>query len=913
LKPHLRLIALLGIIVPRRLRADWRQEWEAELRFRETLLADWDRLDWRNRLDLLRRSASAFWDALWLQPSRLEDEMLQDVRYALRMLLKTPAFTAVAVISLGLGIGANAAIFSLLDVVLLKTMPVKDPEQLVFVERAGASDYKRSSNIDHAVFERLRDEHPMLSRLCFFAYVTRINASYDGRAEVVEGQLVSGGFFHVLGVQPAAGRMFTEEDDQASSQKAAVISYGYWRRRFGLNPGIIGQAVNLNNIPFAIVGVAPPGFFGVISGNAPDIFVPSTAAEGLLPPRLRVTGGPLPFVLARLSPGADQNQVTAAATLIFQQARLSEAGSQLTPEQQLSIRQQKLALLPASHGVSEFGRQYAEPLRLLMAVVALVLLVACANVANLLMARAAARRKEIGMRLALGASRLRLMRQLLTESLLLGLLGGCFGLLLARWCTGLLFSVVSSGRNPVTAASPSPLYLNVAVDGRVLGFALLVSLLATVLFGLAPALGAARPELSRALNASTRDLNPTARFPWDRILVVAQVALSLSLVVAAGLFVHSLINLRRKDIGFKPENVLVFSVDPQLVGYQGQRIATLYKTMIERINEIPGVRSSSLSRQGLLNGGGTQGSITVPGRTPDPEEDQIIQTSNGTEWNAPNLCQVGPRFFETAGMTLLSGRDFGPQDHETAAKVAVVNESFARYYFGPGDPIGRRFDRGPDNGGEVEIVGVIKDAKLVDIQEPNQRTFYIPYIQDPSSWRETTFQVRTTGEPLDMVASIRHQVESIEPNLSIFKLKTLDTQVDEALGQQRLVATLATLFGALALLLATVGLYGVLSYSITRRTREIGIRMALGARPVKVLLMMLGEAYGMTLGGVAIGIGASLAAGRLIAGMLFGLLPSDPLTLVLAVIVMMAAALLAAWFPARRASQLDPMTALRQE
>jgi predicted permease len=910
-KPHLWLIALVGVIVPRRLRADWRQEWEAELRCRERLLAEWERLDWRNKLDLLRRSLGAFWDALLLQPKRLEDEMFQDLRYGVRMLLKNPGFTALAVLSLALGIGANAAIFSLLDAVLLKMLPVKQPEQLVFLEQSGAPEFKRSSNISYAAFERLRAQSQVLSGACFFSYTTRLNASLNGQGEIVEGQMVSGGFFSVLGVDAVAGRTFTEADDKETSAAAvAVISYKYWQQRFGMNPNAVGQTVVLNSAPVTIIGVAPPEFFGVIIGNAPDIFLPSATGERILPRRFRFRADSLPFVLARLKPGVAP-QAGAALSLLLQQSLLEEAGSQLPPEKQQAIQRQTMKLLPADQGFSMLRQQFSAPLRLLMAVVGLVLLIACANVANLLLARAAARRKEIAVRLALGASRLRLIRQLLTESLLLALAGGVAGLLLAAWCSGLLLAVVSSGRNPVT--NGSRLSLNAPLDGRVVGFTVLVSLLAVVLFGLAPAWRATRLELSPTLKDNARAWGGSGRFRWGQTLVVAQVALSLALLIGAGLFVRSLSKLKSTDIGFKRENVLLFSVDPQLIRYQKEQIAGLYKQMLERITTVPGVQSVSLARQGLLNGGGTQGSITVPGHASTADENSITQTREGSVYNAPWLCQVGPRFFETAGMTLLRGRDFGPQDHETARKVAVVNEAFARYYFGNADPLGQRFDRGKNDGGEVEIIGVVKDAKAVSIREQTPRTFYVPFLQDPGAWRETTFQVRTAGNPLHLVAEIRRAVQGVDPNLPLFRVRTLEAQVDESLGQERLVATLASLFGALALLLACAGLYGVLSYSVSQRTHEIGIRLALGAPPGRVLWMVLRETYALVLAGIVIGAAASFAAGRLIASMLFGLTPTDPVTALLAVILMIGVASLAGWLPARRAARVAPLVALRHE
>ena len=906
------LIRLIGVIVPRRLRADWRQEWEAELHYRETLLSEWDKLNWKAKLDLLRRSLGAFWDALWLQPQRLEDEMFQDLRFGVRGLINNPAFTVMAVLSLALGISVNAAIFSLFDAVLLRTLPITHPEQLVFLEQNGATQNKRSSNISYAAFEHLHSQSQSLESACFFSYATRVNANLNGQSEVVEGQLVSGGFFSTLGVSATTGRVFTETDDKEGSGEAvAVISYNYWQRQFALNPSVVGRSVVLNSTPFTIIGVAPPEFFGAIVGNAPDIFLPSIAGEQILPRRVRFRDSLLPFVLARLKPDVNEQRAAAEVTLLFQQTALEEAGTQLTPEKQQAIQQQTLKLLPASQGFSALRQQFSKPLRLLMAVVALVLLIACANVANLLLARAATRRKEIAVRMALGARRFRLIRQLLAESLLLALAGGAAGLFLASWCSGLLVAVVANGRNPLT--NGTQLSLTVPLDYRIVIFTTIVSLLTAILFGLAPAWRATRLELSPTLKDHSRTASRGAGLPWGKMLVIAQVAISMVLLIGAGLFVRSLSKMRSLDIGFKRENVLLFSVDPQLIGYQRERIAALYKQMLERIAATPGVSSVSLSRQGMLNGGGTQGSITVPGYTSDPQENQMIKTSEGVEWNAPWFGQVGPRFFETAGMTILRGRDFGPQDNEAARKVAVVNESFAQYYFGSEDPVGKVFDRGKEDGGEVEIVGVVKDAKSVSIREQTPRTFYVPFLQDPSSWRETIFQVRTAGEPLSLVGTIRGEVQKIDPSLSIFRERTLETQVDESLGQERLVATLSSLFGALALLLACAGLYGVLSYSVSQRTHEIGIRMALGAQPSNVRWMVLRENYLLIGIGIVIGMAVSLAASRLITSLLFGLTPTDPITLLLSVLLMIAVASLAGWLPAQRASGVAPMTALRHE
>jgi predicted permease len=835
-------------------------------------------------------------------------DLWQDLRFGARMLRKQPGFSLIAVLTLALGIGANAAIFSLLDAVLLKTLPVKRPEQLVFLE-SGAPKFKRSSNISYAEFERLRSQEQALSGACFFSYTTRVNANVSGQSEAVEGQMVSGGFFSVLGVPAMIGRVFTEVDDsESAAQAVAVISHRHWQRRFGGNPEVIGQSVNLNGAPFMIIGVTPPEFFGVILGNAPDIFLPSVAGERILPRRSQFRDSSLPFILARLNPHLSAPQAAAALTLTLQQSRLAEAGG--APEKQQAIQKQPVNLPSAAQGFSGLRRQYSQPLRLLLAAVALVLLIACANVANLLLARAMARRKEIAMRLALGAGRFRLIRQLLAESLLLALLGGATGLLLASWCSGLLVGVFASGRNPIT--SGSQLSLNVTLDARVLGFTALVSLLAAVVFGLAPAWRATRLELSPVLKDNAGGVGDGGRVRWGQMLVVMQVALSLMLLIGAGLLVRSLSKLKSADLGFQRENILLFSVDPQLIGYQRDQIGPLYRRMLERIGTVPGIQSVTLARQGLLSGGGTQGSVKVPGHTPSADENTFTDKGGEKEWNAPWFAQVGPRYFETLGMTLLRGRDFTAQDHETSMKVAVINEAFARYYFGNEDPLGQRFDRGND-GGEVEIIGVVKDAKANSIQEQTPRTFYVPFLQDPGAWRETTFQIRTAGEPTNLASAVRNVVQEIESNLSLFRVRTLAAQIDESIGQERLVTTLASLFGLLALLLTCAGLYGVLSYSVTQRALEIGVRMALGAQTGDVLRLVIGQGMRLVAPGILLGLAGAYGATRWIASFLYEVRAVDWPTYSLIAVLLLAVALLACWIPARRATKVDPLVALRSE
>ena len=835
---------------------------------------------------------------------------MNDLRYSLRVLIKNPAFTAMAVLSLALGIGANAAIFSLLDAVLLKTLPVKQPEQLVFLE-SGEASVKRSTNISYRAYEQMRAQKELLEDACYFGFATRINASFNGSPEVIEGQLVSGSFFSTLGVDAALGRTFTQaEDGEGATQQVAVISDRYWKRRFGSSPLIVGQNLIVNNRPFTVVGVTPPEFFGAIVGSVPDVFLPSRTGELILPRRTRISDSTLPFILARLARGVDETQARSALSLVLQQAALAEVGPDVSPEKQQAIQQLTMRLLPARQGFNALRQEFSAPLRLLMIVVGLVLLIACANVANLLLARAAAREKEIALRLALGASRWRIVKQLLTESLLLALLGGGLGLLLAAWSSSLLLSVLSSGQNSFSAGAP--LSLSVPLDLRIVGFTALVSLAAAIVFGLAPAWRATRLDLTPSLKEG-RPTGGGRRFGWGHTLVVTQVAMSLTLLVGAGLFIRSLGKLRSVDLGFQREHVLVFSVDPQLIGYRREQIGPLYKQMLERIGAVPGVTSASLARQGLLSGSGTQGSITVPGFTPPPQENQISRAGDRVALDVPYLSQVGPNFFRTLGMTIVRGRDIGTQDNETSPRVAVVNEAFARYYFDKQDPIGRRFDRGENDGGEVEIVGVVKDAKADSIKEQTPRTFYVPFLQDPSSWRETTFQVRTSGDPLAVVAALRHEVQALEPNLPVFRVKTLEQQVDETLGQERLVTTLASLFGVLALLLACAGLYGVLSYSVSRRTREIGIRMALGAKRGDVLRLFLRQGMMLVLFGLIIGLAAAFAVTRFASSLLFGVSNTDFTTFVAVALGMVIVGLLACYLPARRATEVDPLISLRSE
>jgi predicted permease len=829
----------------------------------------------------------------------------QDLRYALRMMRRNPGFTAVAVLSLALGIGANTAIFSLVDAVLLKMLPVKDPEQLVFLEKGGIPKVKDSRNLSYAFFERLRAQRDLLAGVCTFNGIS-LNVVVDGQADLAEGQWVSGNFFAVLGVHALLGRIITEDDDKVpGGHPVVVISYNYWQQRFARDPAIVGKSIAVNGHPFTIIGVTPPDFFGVWVGDMPALWAPSMMYAQLVPGQSieEYFNSTLYHVLARLRPEVTEQQASAVLTGLLHQSS-ADTGTQLSGIEPQSLRRLSVALIPASKGLSSLREQFSEPLRILMFVVGLVLLIACANVANLLLARATARRKEIAVRLALGAGRLRLIRQLLTESILLALTGGALGLLFAWWGSNFLLGLVRSGRDPVS--------LKLTLDVRVLGFTAAASLLAGILFGLAPAWRATRVDLIPSLKDSIRSSGAGARMGLGKALVLVQVALSLLLLIGSGLFVRSLGKLKSLDAGFNRENVLLVSTDPQIIGYQGRKIADLYQRILERIKAIPGVRSASFSSERLVGGGGSVniGTVHVRGRPVRPHENTYKWAASGTMPTTP-VCHVGPEYFETVGMTILRGRGFTAQDDENTPRVAIVNETFASHYFGDEDPLGQRFSFDPNSDG-FEIIGIVKDAKYETLRQMSLPMYYLSHLQYHAS-RETTFLIRTAADPAGIITAVREAVREVDANLPLFDIKTLAMQVDESLVQERLIGTVSSFFGLLSLLLAAIGLYGIMAYVVNQRTHEIGIRMALGAQRGAVLRMVMGQGMKLVLIGMALGLAASFAATRLVASYLFGITPTDPVTFVGVPMVLLIVALLACFIPARRASRVDPMVALRDE
>ncbi len=878
--PHLRLIALVGLIVPRRLRADWRQEWEAELQCREMLLADWDRLDRRHKFDLLRRSTSAFWDAVWLQRRRLEDDMFQDLRFGARLLLKNPTFTLIAVVTLALGIGANTAIFTLVDKILIRPLPVERPDQLVtFSTDAGGAP----AIVSYPRYTDLRDGNGVLSGL--LAYTQRPFSVGDGvRNERVIGQMVSGNYFTVLSVQPALGRFFLPEDDRTpGTHPVAVIGHALWQRRFAADPAVVGKKITVNAHDYTVIGVAPAEFVGTTRGTVTDLYVPAMMQPVVMGTDSyleRRTAGWLQL-FGRLKPGVTREQAQAALGLLPDEAGAIPGKKDTW---RLGAPKNQILLLDGSRGYMDRVTDLSLPLKLLMGVVGFVLLIACANVANLLLARASVRQKEIAVRRAIGASRLRIVRQLLTESTILAVLGGCGGLLIAYRVTGVLLRFQEQ-------TNFVPRTFDGSLDGRTLAFTLGLSVLTGTLFSLAPARHASKPDVLSALKAETPAGLP--RWSLRHLLVVAQVALSLVVLIGAGLCVKSLRALQEIEPGFQPAKVLTASFDLGMNGYDEARARKFIPELSERIARLPGVEGVSLAHIVAFSDSFWVSGATIDGYVPQPGERLAF------DFNA-----VGPAYFKTIGTPLVSGREFTDADTADAQRVIVVNETVAQHYWPGQDPVGKRTSRGV-------IVGVVKDTREKGLIEMPHRTIYLPLLQSYSP--DLTLHVRAATDPRALVAALRGELQSMDPTLAIYNVRTLEEQKDGSLYTERLAAALLTLFGVLALTLAAVGIYGVLSYSVTARTREIGIRLTQGAQPLDLLTLVVRQGMALTVVGLVIGVGASYALTRVLQGLLFGVSATDPMTFVVIPLLLAGVALLACWVPARRATRMSPMVALRYE
>src|SRR5262245_12428160 len=921
------LIRMIGVIVPRRLRADWRREWEAELRHREEMLAQWDRLDWRTKLDLLRRSTSAFWDALWLQPKRLEDEMFQDLRFGVRMMFKSKGFTIVAALSLALGIGANTALFSVVDAVLLKTLPVSEPERLVLFEWQAGLPFRTNgmsgTSSEHAlfrydVFEKMRAaaQGSPLSDFFAFAPIYEGIAVVADQAEIVKGQAVSGGYYAGLRAQPILGRAITDEDDKPGAAPVVVLSYQFWQERFGADPSVIGRSLKLNKMSFTIIGVTPPAFTGTLQvGYYPAVTVPIACEPLLRGARSRLGTANEPgtwclHLMGRLKPGATYEQARESLGGAFQGAALeimppprnASEPAQLDPR-----AYPRLVAQSGSRGMLDDRRESSATIYGLFIVVALVLLIACANVANLLLARAALRGPEISVRLAVGAGRWRLIRQLLTESMLLATLGGAVGALFAIWGRSAIQALTDKG------AGLLPNGVEITLNWRVLAFTFAVSLLTGALFGLAPAWRATSQDLTTALKQSRRTTGAVSRL--SKGLIVAQVALSLLILVGAGLFIRTLYNLQHVNLGFNQENLLLFHLQPGQGGYKGEGLLQFYQRLFDRLDNLPGVRAATFLRQQLIDGGDSANTFLLPGET------EMTASRRGTSTQTAR-----ENYFATMEIQLLRGRGFTAQDDQRAPNVAIVNQTFARRYFPNDDALGKRVIFGVSKR-EIEIIGIVADTKYTRQREEDKPLFYTPWRQESAIIGRMYFALRTAGEPTALAATVRQVVQELDSNLPVTEVTTQTARSQATLGQERLYARLLTFFGALALLLAAIGLSGVLAYSVAQRTNEIGIRMSLGAQARDILRLVIGQGMKLVLLGLACGGLGGYGLKRLLAGQyfargawqrqmaeqLYGVEVTDPITFTVIASLLTLVALIACWLPARKAAQVDPLDALRHD
>jgi predicted permease len=840
-------------------------------------------------------------------------DLRRDFVYGARLLAKSPGFTTVAVLSLALGIGANTAIFSLIDSVLLKLLPVKDPQQLVALTdptesgtSIGTSTGERGI-LSTREFEALRDRTQSFSGMLAAQSEqgNRNTASIDGHPpEELRTRLVSGGYFTVLGATTAIGRAFTADDERGpGSAPFAVISYAFWQRRFGGSAAALGSRVHIAKADLTIIGVAQAHFLGEAIGDAPDLWIPLAMQPQIMPGRMWLEDDPAHIaekvmwlhVIGRLKPGISRKQAQANVDVVFKQV-VAEEFSKIS-QSQPGILKQNLVLHDAGAGVSSLRGNMADPLYVLMAVVALVLVIACANVANLLLARATARQKEMGVRLALGAGRARIVRQFLTESLMLSVAGGVLGSLLAVYGVQLLVALVSD-RNGSAALDARP-------DLRVLFFTIGVSLLTGLIFGLAPAWRSARVNVSSTLKEAGRgNTGSGAKIGAGKILVIGQIALSVMLLIGAGWFLRTLRNLENVDLGYPRDKLALVGVDFLSGGYSGERLPIAYNEVRERLARIPGVRAVAYSQNGLFSGSESGDKISVEGYKSQKPQDLHAR------WDA-----AGPNYFATVGIPILLGRDIGPQDVESAESVCVVNEAFAKFYFGTQNPIGKHVtDEFPDTRKTFTIVGVARDARDHSLRREIFRRFYLSALQPLGGFApDMNYEIRTFGEPGAVIQAARKAILAYDPSIPIGRVQPFVEMLDDNMRQERIIAQLSTVFGGVALLLAAIGLYGVLSYAVAQRTNEIGIRMALGAERGAVVRMILRETALLIVIGLAIGIPASLACARLVQSKLFGLKPADPLTLVGALVIMILVAVASGYLPARRASRVDPLIALRYE
>jgi predicted permease len=833
------------------------------------------------------------------------ETLMRDARFGFRAMKRSPGLTLVAVLSLALGIGANTAMFSLLNALLLKSLPVEEPSKLVLF---GAGRWGGSQ-------DTLPDRSWELFSFPFYREISEQNQVYSGvtavhsiefsahgsvdggRPELLKADLVSGSFFSLLGVKPVLGRALQEADDQTpGASPVAVASYSWWKRRFGNNPSILGKTFRFESTVYTIVGVAPPGFFGTTVGQTPDLWIPLSMEKEISPGwnGLNDKFFQSLYVIARLKPGVTVEQASANTNLLFKQILRGEYVSpQPTPKELAAIQHAQIDLTSAARGLSNLRIQYSLSLEILMVVSGLVLLIACANIANLLLARGTARSREFAVRAALGASRLRLAVQLVTESLLFALLGAGLGVALA-WRAGdfLLAMATGGGQTP----------LSVAPDLRVLSFSLLLTILTALLFGMAPAIRSTRFQLTPSLKDGRGAASAPSKTPLARALLVSQIALSLVLLAGAGLFLRTLLNFAHVDTGFEKQNVLVFQLDEYAAGYKPDaRLGNLLNQIEERVGAIREVRAASFSMF-TFNQGEWSNDVTLEGISRNSENSEEVL-----------MNRVGAGYFAAFGLPVLSGRTFTPQDNERAPKVAVINETMARRFFPRESAIGRHFGFGddPTHSGDYEIIGIVKNAKYESLRERPHPSAYFPHSQNVTYL--PNLEVRFSGDAAEISQQVRQAIEEVARDVPIGEVSTLSDEVDHSVSKYRLVAQLSAFFGLLAVFLVSIGVYGLFSYTVARRTNEIGIRMALGARPSEIMEMVLREGALLTFLGLIMGLSISLGLTRLLSSFLFDVGPNDPLTFALATIFLILVSLMACYIPARRATRVDPIVALRYE
>jgi predicted permease len=815
------------------------------------------------------------------------ESLFQDVRYGMRMLRRSPLFAATAVLSLAAGIGANTTIFTLVNALMLRELRVEKPRELVELGRI--TQYGRGGSFSYPIYRTLRDENAAFAGVLAMARGTMSAVSDAERPPA--GRLVSGNFFDVLGVAPQAGRLLTPADDRPDSADAvAVISDGLWRRQFGASAAAIGSALRVDKTTFTIVGVLPASFDDPLVGRGADFFMP-IASERWLRRRTWLDKPDLNWlaIVGRLRPGVSMAQAAANLDPIFLRFMDAFAAAQPDRDAQQQLRAHRLFLQPASTGLSDLRRDFSKPVLLLMGAVSLVLLIACANVVNLLLARAVTRRREVALRLAIGAGRVRLVRQFLTETLLLGLAGGAAGLAIAAFGAPVLLALVSQGATPVA--------LDVSPDARLVGFTFGIAILSSLLAGVLPALRTARVDITAALEGGHRAVTSRWSRLWGRTLIAAQIALSLVLLIGASLLLSTLRNIRAFDPGFDRDHVLLVGLDPARAGFDAARAARYYQDVLARVRRVPGVAAASLSMITPISGGGIDNGFAIEG-----------QASASRPMVYVNVVSDG--FFQTMRTPMLAGRDFVSGDAREAAGGVIVNDALLRKFFNGGNAIGRRVivGRRPPS----EIVGVVANAKYMSLREADQPTVYVYGLGSPEPVG-FALSVRTDGDPLVFAPAIRKEVQAIAATVPVGQPRTLASQVDRSLVTERLVARLLGAFAAIALLLAAVGLYGVLGYSVARRTSEIGVRLALGASPAAVLRSVLRESWLLVAAGAAIGIPVALLLSGSLRSLLYGVTPWDARVLAAAVAALSVAATAAAGMPAWRASRVDPLVALRHE